>query len=121
MAILAQLVDGVVTHKFDVSEKGLSIGRLPQNDVIIPDASVSSQHAVLEVTANENFPDIMEYFVRDLNSTNGTEINGVKIQGSVQLHHNDEITVAWNTFKFIDEDSVNLSKTAHIVTPGGPE
>ncbi|MFL0808786.1 MAG: FHA domain-containing protein [Agarilytica sp.] len=114
MAVLAQLVDGVVAQKFEVNEV-LTIGRLPQNDVVIDDASVSSQHAVIERKSNPDFPDVVEYFVKDLGSTNGTEVNGATIENSTQLHHQDEVKVAWTNFKFLDEDSVNLAKTAHIL------
>lgn len=115
MAILAQLIDGVVAHKFEIDSGELSIGRLPQNDIIIDDSSVSSSHALVECKSNPDFPEILEYFIKDLGSTNGTEVNGNKIEGSVQLHNNDEVKIAWNSFKFVDEGSVNLSKTVHIL------
>ncbi len=114
MAILTQLVDGVVAQKFEINER-LSIGRLGQNDIVIDDSSVSSQHAVIERKVNPDFPEVVEYQLSDLGSTNGTQVNGEKITSAVLLHHQDEITVAWNQFKFLDEDAVNLSKTVHIL------
>jgi len=115
MATLAQLVDGVVTHKFEFDAGKLTIGRLPGNDVIIDDSSVSSHHAVIECVPNPSFPDTMEYVISDLDSTNGTEVNGESLAGSTQLHHNDEVKIAWNIFKFIEEDTVNLAQTMHIL------
>jgi len=115
MALLAQLVDDVVAHKFELSTEKLSIGRLPQNDVIIDDSSVSSNHAVIERIPNPDFPDTVEYYLRDLGSTNGTEVNGKKITEATQLHHNDQIKIAWNSFRFLDNLSVNLSNTMHIL------
>lgn len=115
MAILMQLVDGVVANKFEISDKKLTIGRLPQNDIIIDDSSVSSSHAVVECVPNPDFPEVVEYFVKDLGSTNGTELNGNALTLQAQLHHNDEIKIAFNIFKFLDEQSVNLSKTVHIL------
>ncbi|WP_086931215.1 FHA domain-containing protein [Agarilytica rhodophyticola] len=115
MTVLAQLVDGVVAHKFNIGSDKLTIGRMPDCDIIIEDSSVSSRHAALQAVPNPDFPDTVEYFIEDLNSTNGTSVNGEKIEGRVQLHHSDEVTIAWNTFKFIDEHSVNLSQTAHIL------
>lgn len=114
MAILTQLVDGVVAQKFEIYSP-LSIGRLGQNDIVIDDTSVSSQHAVIECKANPDFPEVKEFFIRDLGSTNGTEVNGEKITQTRRLHHQDEIKIAWNSFKFLDEDSVNLAKTVHIL------
>lgn len=115
MAILAQLVDGVVVHKFEIQSKAFTIGRLPHNDVMIDDSSVSSQHATIERCVNPDFPEVVEYFVKDLGSTNGTELNGEKLVSRAQLHHNDEIRIAWNQFKFIDNDSLNLAQTVHIL------
>lgn len=114
MAILAQLIDGVVAHKFEIDAK-LRLGRLAHNDIVIDDSSVSSNHAVIERIQNPDFPEAVEFFIEDLNSTNGTEVNGDKISRKMQLHHEDVIKVAWNTFKFIDEHSVNLTKTVHIL------
>lgn len=114
MAILAQLVDGVVAQRFEI-DSPVSIGRLNQNDIVIDDSSVSGQHAVIESIANPDFPDVFEFFIRDLGSTNGTEVNGQKILDSHQLHHQDEIKIAWNVFKFLDEDTKNLTKTVHIL------
>ncbi len=114
MAILAQLVDGVVAQRFEV-DAPMSIGRLNQNDIVIDDSSVSSQHAIIECVANPDFPDALEFYIKDLGSTNGTEVNGQKIVEAQQLHHQDEIKIAWNVFKFLDEDTTNLSKTVHIL------
>ncbi len=115
MALLAQLVDGVVVHKFTIDTDGVTIGRLPQNDIMIDDSSVSSQHAKVYRLANPDFPENVEYYVEDLGSTNGTELNGTKLSGKALLHHDDEVKIAWNTFKFIDENSHNLEKTVHIL------
>ena len=114
MAILAQLIDGVVAHKFEINAK-LRVGRLPHNDIVIDDSSVSSNHALIERIENPDFPEVVEYFIEDLGSTNGTEVNGEKLTRKVQLHHEDSIKIAWNTFKFLDEQSVNLTKTVHIL------
>ncbi len=114
MAILTQLVDGVVAQKFEIHQR-LSIGRLAQNDIVIDDTSVSSQHALIERKVNPDFPDVVEYQIQDLGSTNGTQVNGEKIEAPVLLHHQDEITIAWNQFKFLDDDAVNLAKTVHIL------
>ena len=51
----------------------LAIGRAPDNDVCIPDQSVSQHHARVGVTAEGAI------FIEDLGSTNGTYVNGEKI------------------------------------------
>ena len=53
---------------FDLSIiKEITLGRSPENIVVIPDPTVSRKHAVITVMGNE-------VVVRDLNSTNGTYV-----------------------------------------------
>jgi pSer/pThr/pTyr-binding forkhead associated (FHA) protein len=80
------------------------------------DSAVSARHAAIQVKANEHFPQFNEYYLADLNSTNGTYINDLRINGSQRLHHNDEVRIAWNKFKFVDDHEAALERTAHIVS-----
>ncbi len=66
--------------------KELSIGRLPHNDIIIDDNSVSREHAILIISRDE-------YSVRDLGSSNGTFVNGMRINGVTRLKKNDILKV----------------------------
>ncbi len=61
----------------------ITIGRSPDNDVVIDDASVSRKHAVL-VLKNGN------RIIRDLESTNGTFVNGKRIT-SARISARDKI------------------------------
>jgi predicted component of type VI protein secretion system len=74
--------DSPTTHEF-VSSK-LTIGRLGDNDVQLDEASVSSRHAEIEI--NE-----AGAVLRDLDSTNGTFLNGDQVIGEVALSEGDEI------------------------------
>jgi predicted component of type VI protein secretion system len=69
------------TH--DLPEEKTTVGRLPENMLQIEDASVSSRHA--EILFEHN-----SWFIRDLGSTNGTFLNGSKVENAV-LNHGDEI------------------------------
>lgn len=115
MAMLVQLIDDVVANKFELRKTNLDIGRHPDNHIQIADTAVSARHACLEVRANEHFPDFPTYFLTDLNSTNGTFINGKKITGSHRLHHDDEVRIAWNKFKFVDDSEAALERTTPII------
>ena len=64
----------------------LSIGRNGDNDIVVDDASVSRKHAVLIISGNE-------YSVRDIGSSNGTYINGMRITGVSNLRKNDILKV----------------------------
>jgi pSer/pThr/pTyr-binding forkhead associated (FHA) protein len=58
---------GIVTH--ELARDIVMIGRAPLNHIVIDHPTVSAQHAVLLRTG-------ASYSLKDLNSTNGTQING---------------------------------------------
>jgi transcriptional regulator with PAS, ATPase and Fis domain len=51
----------------------VTIGTLPENGIVLTDTTVSRRHAVVEETAKG-------YLLRDLDSTNGTFLNGVRVR-----------------------------------------
>lgn len=57
---------------YEFTEDLITIGRAPDNMIVIEDPSVSSRHAQLE-RAGDN------YRVKDLGSTNGTRVNGLPV------------------------------------------
>ena len=116
MAILALLVDGVVIQRFPVSGTAVTIGRHGDNDVQIEDAAVSGHHARIVARPNRYLPSQLEYYIEDLNSTNGTFINGQQVRQQ-QLENDDELRIAWNQFKFINDEQPNFERTAVILEP----
>ena len=75
--------------------KIITVGRETSNDVVIPDSFVGRHH--LQLIKDE----AGAYFVRDLNSTNGTFVNGQKIQGEVALDEQDVIRIGNTTLPWI--------------------
>ncbi|SMF33861.1 FOG: FHA domain [Alteromonadaceae bacterium Bs31] len=115
MAMLAQLMDDVVVHKFELTDSGVTMGRHPGNDIVIDDSAVSSNHAALVVEENEYFPEYKEFYLEDKGSTNGCFINDIRTEGKQRVHHNDVIRLAWNKFKFIDDKEADMEKTVHML------
>lgn len=113
MASLALMVDGVVVQRFELDKPELTIGRHPDCDIQIDDGAVSTNHAVISTRANQYLPEQTEIVLKDLESTNGTFVNGVKVDKQ-QLSDEDEVRVAWNTFKFLDNSRPNFERTAII-------
>ncbi len=72
---------GIVTH--DLARDIVMIGRAPLNHIVIDHPTVSAQHAVLLRTGDS-------YSLKDLNSTNGTQINGDFVT-DVELKDGDTI------------------------------
>ncbi|WP_075185711.1 FHA domain-containing protein [Teredinibacter haidensis] len=115
MAILAQLVDDVVVHKFELEKSSISMGRHPDNDIVIDDTAVSSTHLVILHQPNEHFPEYREFYLEDKGSTNGSFVNDLSVKGTQRLHHNDVIRLAWNKFKFMDDKEASMEKTMHML------
>lgn len=68
------LPDGTETNH-ELLDDVITVGRLPDNTIQIDDASVSSHHAQFSLIGGE-------YELKDLNSTNGTYLNGQRTSGS---------------------------------------
>ena len=116
MALLVQLVDGVVGNKFVLDKQSHLLGRNAQCDIVIDDVSVSSRHAVIEAKEQTLLSGYCEFVLRDLGSTNGTFVNEEQV--SIKpLAHGDLIRIAWNTFRFIDDNEMDFEKTVRIL-PG---
>ena len=113
MALIAQLNDGVAVNKCPLDQPKLTIGRSSDCDIYIDDTVVSTMHAVIE---QEDSPDPggqIDYYIHDLGSTNGTQVNGDVIERR-KLNHNDVIRIGWVNFKFIDENKADPEQTAKI-------
>ncbi len=76
MAKLVILNQGMTGRTFDLNVERTTVGRVEDNTFHIADASVSSRHAEILLHGSD-------ILVRDLNSTNGTFINGEKISEAV--------------------------------------
>lgn len=68
--------------------KIIKIGRSNTNDIVISDMTVSSEHAKIIIS------ELGHIQVKDLNSKNGTYINGTRITNEVTITASDEIKVA---------------------------
>ncbi|MFC2158896.1 FHA domain-containing protein [Acidobacteriota bacterium] len=80
------------TKSIPVTSHHLIFGRNMDTQVVLHDPDVSKNHAELVITQEG-------YLLRDLGSTNGTSINGVKITEQY-LYLNDEITMGTTTLIF---------------------
>ena len=100
MALLVQVIDGVVGNKFTLDKKSHSIGRNPKSDIFLDDVAVSSQHAVIEAKEQSYFDGYCDFTIRDFNSTNGTYVNDDRITEQ-KLVNGDIVKIAWNTFALL--------------------
>ncbi|QXM06399.1 FHA domain-containing protein [Crassaminicella indica] len=75
----------------------MTIGRKKENDVVINDPYISNQH--LKIILDEG-----EYFVEDLDSANGTYLNGDRIIDAVKLKNGDRIKFGQVEFLYVSND-----------------
>ena len=73
-------------------EDSVVIGRSAECDLTIPVPRISRQHARFVVEGNK-------LLLEDLNSSNGTAVNGTRIKSIVTLHHQDKVELLDVTFK----------------------
>jgi hypothetical protein len=100
----------VVIKEVQITKDKTTLGRRPYNDIVIDNLAVSGEHAVLQMVG-------ADVFIEDLNSTNGTYINGKAIKKQL-LAHNDTVEIGKYKIKYLVDESGEYEKTM-IMRPGG--
>jgi DNA-binding NtrC family response regulator len=90
----------------------LTIGRSAVNDLVLTDSSISGLHAELQLGNGPSGPAVL---LRDLGSTNGTMINGVRIR-EAWIEPGMEIRVGKTAIAFLGEDEIQvpISRKGHF-------
>ena len=109
MGKLVVSLDGVVIKEVQITKDKTTLGRRPYNDIVIDNLAVSGEHAVLQMVG-------ADVFIEDLNSTNGTYINGKAVKKQL-LTHNDTVEIGKYKIKYLVEDGTDYEKTM-IMKPG---
>ena len=102
-------IDGVVIKEVQLTKDRTTLGRRPYNDIVIDNLAVSGEHAVLQMTANE-------VYLEDLNSTNGTYVNG-KAAKKQSLQNGDVVEVGKYKIKFVNEVAEQGYEKTMMVRP----
>lgn len=87
LPILVMKAGATVEQKWTVEKDTVTIGRDEDCDVVLPERPISRRHAEIRREGDH-------YLLRDLNSKNGTYLNGQEIEGPVPLRDGDEIQIA---------------------------
>jgi len=96
MARLILSLDNQVMAEYNMNKERYTVGRLPDNDIRIDNGAVSGHHSLIINILNDSF-------LEDLNSTNGTYVNGKLIKKHA-LQHGDVITVGHHQLRFAEDD-----------------
>ena len=111
-------LDGIVTQEVQLTKDRTSFGRRPYNDIVIDNLAVSGEHAVMKISGSE-------VHLEDLNSTNGTYLNGHAVKRQL-LKDDDTIEIGKYQIKFVDRGAAApalntmASESSGPVTVGGP-
>ncbi|MEY3272632.1 MAG: hypothetical protein RLZZ341_1533 [Pseudomonadota bacterium] len=111
MGKLVVSLDGVVIKEVQITKDKTTLGRRPYNDIVIDNLAVSGEHAVLQMVG-------ADVFIEDLNSTNGTYINGKAIKKQL-LTHNDTVEIGKYKIKYLVDETGDYEKTM-IMRPPAP-
>lgn len=95
MPRLVLSLDGQILAEYNMTKERYTVGRLPDNDIRIDNAAVSGHHSLLINILNDSF-------LEDLNSTNGTYVNGKLIKKHA-LQHGDVITIGHHQLRYVDD------------------
>ena len=103
-------IDGVVIKEVQLTKDRTSLGRRPYNDIVIDNLAVSGEHAVLQMSGSD-------VHLEDLNSTNGTYVNGKAVKKQLLLN-NDVVEIGKYKIKYVNDTSdADFDKTM-VFKPG---
>lgn len=108
MAKLVLSMDGLVLKEIPLTKERTTIGRKPHNDIQIDNLAISGDHAAIVTILKDSF-------LEDLNSTNGTYVNGQPIKKHV-LQSSDVIELGKYRLKFLNEPVTKDAATEYEKT-----
>jgi pSer/pThr/pTyr-binding forkhead associated (FHA) protein len=103
-------IDGVVIKEVQLTKDRTTLGRRPYNDIVIDNLAVSGEHAVLQMSGSE-------VYLEDLNSTNGTYVNGKAVKKQL-LQNSDTVEIGKYKIKYINETAGPAFEKTMIIKPG---
>lgn len=102
MAKLILSMDNLVLKEIPLNKERTTLGRKAHNDIQIDNLAISGEHAVIVTILNDSF-------LEDLNSTNGTFVNGQQVKKHF-LQNNDVIELGKYRLKYVNEAPVQASQ-----------
>jgi pSer/pThr/pTyr-binding forkhead associated (FHA) protein len=103
-------IDGVVIKEVQLTKDRTTLGRRPYNDIVIDNLAVSGEHAVMQMSG-------MDVFLEDLNSTNGTYVNGKAIKKQ-QLQNGDSVEIGKYKIKFVHDGAGSDHEKTRVINSG---
>ncbi len=79
---------------YEITAEETLIGRNPTTDITLLDEGISREHAMIVYDPDEDI-----YTIEDLQSTNGTKVNGKRVRSS-ELADGDDLQIGHTHFQF---------------------
>ncbi len=114
MGKLVHVVDGANVREYPLNEGVFKIGRNVDNSIQLDDDAVSGYNTEIAVKPSQYMEGQHDYWLKDLQSTNGTKVNGKRTK-KCMLKHDDVVKVGTHQFKFIDEHQVASTRTRILI------
>ena len=111
--VLVILQGNSIGETIRLAKERTTVGRGSQADLVLRDEIASRQHAEITRLALEG--NLVEYYVSDLDSTNGTFLNGAKVTSQQLLQDGDKIKVGNHVLKYamLDEFEAEFQEKLH--------
>jgi pSer/pThr/pTyr-binding forkhead associated (FHA) protein len=100
MGKLVLFMDDGTTKAINLAKERVVIGRRPDNDLCLPYPAVSGEHAAVVTILDDSF-------LEDLNSTNGTLVNGAAVQKHF-LRDRDQIDIGRQKLVYLSDETAQL-------------
>ncbi|MBK8523255.1 MAG: FHA domain-containing protein [Betaproteobacteria bacterium] len=104
MAKMILSMDGLVLKEIPLTKERMTLGRKPHNDIQIDNLAISGEHAAVVTILNDSF-------LEDLNSTNGTLVNGQPVKKHF-LKNGDVVELGKYKLKYIAEQAAQVTDAA---------
>ncbi len=105
MAKIIVSLDDNLIKVVPLNKDRMTLGRRPYNDIVVDNLAVSGEHAALQVIGHD-------YFIEDLNSTNGTYINEQKIKRQI-LKNGDTIEIGKYAIRYVQDGAGSLEAASN--------
>ncbi|WP_426343844.1 FHA domain-containing protein [Pseudoduganella sp. R-32] len=107
MAKLLVMREGVIEQTVQLTKERMTVGRHKHNDIVLNHPAVSGEHALVTTILDDSF-------LEDLQSTNGTFVNGHRI-GKHFLQNKDVIKMAKYHLEFVSDGIRPLAAAAATI------
>jgi FHA domain len=107
MAKIIVSLDDNLIKVVPLNKDRMTLGRRPYNDIVVDNLAVSGEHAALQVIGHD-------YFIEDLNSTNGTYINERKVKRQI-LKNGDTIEIGKYAIKYIQDEATEPTTALNAI------